>query len=58
MGPTLPSSRLCTFIYVSIANPRVFHLALNTGSDTGKEYGLHTFPRNIIRQLEACADAN
>jgi len=42
---------------VSIASPRVFQSALHTGSDTGKEYGLHTFPRAILKQLEAKADA-
>ena len=57
MGPTLPNSRLRTSIYVSIASPRVFHLALHTSSDTGKEYGLHTFTRTILRQLEACTNA-
>jgi hypothetical protein len=30
---------------------------MHTGSYTGKEYGLHTFPRAIIIQLEANADA-
>jgi hypothetical protein len=39
-------------ITISITNPRVFHLALRSGSDTGKEFGLHTFPRSILRQLE------
>jgi hypothetical protein len=47
----------CRSILVSIANPSVFHSALHTGSNTGKEYGLHTFPRAILRQLEANADA-
>ncbi len=57
VGPTLPNSRLCTAIYVSIVNPWVLHLALHTSSDTGKEFGLHTFPRTILRQLEASKDA-
>jgi hypothetical protein len=57
VGPTLPNSHICKGIYVAIANPRVFHLALHTGSDTGKEFGLHTSPRSILRQLEACQDA-
>ena len=52
IGPTLPNSNLCTAIYISLANPRVFHMALHTGSDTGKEFGMHTFPRAIVRQLE------
>ena len=52
VGAMSPSSSLCRTILLSIANPRVFHSVLHTGSDTGKEYGLHTFPRNILRQLE------
>ena len=51
VGAMAPNSSLCLTILVSIANPRVFHSALHTGSDTGKEYGLHTFPRSILRQL-------
>ncbi len=51
IGSTLPNSNLCTAIYVSLANPRVFYMALHTGSDTGKEFGLHTFPRAVLRQL-------
>ena len=57
VGAMAPNSPLCRFILVSIANPRVFHSALHTGSDTGKEDGLHTFPRSILRQLEANVDA-
>ncbi len=36
IGSTLPNSNLCTTIYVSLAKPRVFHMALHIGSDTGK----------------------
>jgi len=57
VGPTRPNSHLCTGIYVSIASPRVFHVALHTSSDNGKEFELHTFPRTILRHLEACQDA-
>ena len=57
VGRMAPNSALYRFILVSIASPRVFHSALHTGSDTGKVYGLHTFPRAILRQLEANADA-
>ena len=49
VGAMDPNSALCRSILVSIANPRVFHSALHTGSDTGKEYGLHSFPRAILR---------
>ena len=51
VGAMAPNSGLTKMITISITNPRVFHLALHTGSDTGKEYGLHTFPRSILRQL-------
>ncbi len=57
VGTMAPNSALCRSILISIANPRVFHSALHTCSDTGKEFGLHTFPRLILRQLEANADA-
>jgi hypothetical protein len=57
VGTMTPNSPLCRSILVSIANPRVFHSALHTGSDTGKEYGLHTFPRSVLRQLESNTDA-
>jgi hypothetical protein len=46
------TSPLCTFILVSIANPRVFHNALLMGYDSNKEYGLHTFPKYVLQQLE------
>ena len=52
-----PDSALCRSILVSIASPGVFHSVMHTGSDTGKGYGLHTFPRAILKQLEAIADA-
>jgi hypothetical protein len=55
VGAMPPNFCLCRSILIFIANPRVFHLALHTGSDTGKEYGLHTFPRSILRLLEANA---
>ena len=45
-------------IYLRLyCEPRVFHLAIHASSDTGKEFVLRTFPRTILRQLEACADA-
>ena len=53
IGEMLPNSLRCQTIFVSIAIPRVFHMALQSGSDTGKEYGLYTFPRYILRELEA-----
>jgi len=52
-----PSSALCRSILISIANLRVFHSALHTGSDTWKEYGMHTFPLAILKQLAANTEA-
>ena len=51
VGTMASNSPLCRSILVSIANPRVFHLAIHTGLGTEKEYSLHTFPRSILRQL-------
>ncbi len=36
VGSIAPISGLYCSIFLSIANPRVFHTALHTGSDTGK----------------------
>ncbi len=30
----------------------MFHSALHSGSDSNKEYGLHIFPKSVLRQLE------
>ena len=57
VGTMAPNSALCRSIRVSIASPRIVHSALHTGSNIGKEYDLHTFPRAMFRQLEANADA-
>ena len=54
VGTMAPNSGLTLMISISINNPRVFHLALHTCSETGKEFGMHTFPRSILRQLEDC----
>jgi len=52
-----PNSSICRSILVSIANPRVSHSTLYTSYDAGKEFGLHTFPRSILIQLETNTDA-
>ncbi len=49
VGTMAHNSALCHSILVSIANPRVFHSALHTCLDTGKEYDLYTFPWAILR---------
>ena len=57
VGAMAPNSPLCRSILVSIADPSVFHSALHICSDTGKELGLHTFPRSILIQLEMNTNA-
>jgi hypothetical protein len=37
---------------VAIVSPRIFYLALHTGSGTETYYGLHTFSRIVLRQLD------
>ena len=46
-------SPLCTSTLLCIANPRVFYTAMHKESDSTKEFGLHTFPKPILQQLEA-----
>ena len=48
VGTMAPNSCLCQSILTSIANPKVFYLALHTSLDTGIENGLNTFPRSIL----------
>jgi len=43
------TSPLCSYISLSVASPRVFHIALHTGSNSSKDFGLHTFPRSILQ---------
>jgi hypothetical protein len=35
-------------ILFSITNPRVYHSALHTGSDSIKDFGLHIFPKSFL----------
>jgi hypothetical protein len=35
----------------------MFHNALHTGSDSNKEFGLHTFPKYVLQQAEEARDA-
>jgi hypothetical protein len=41
------TSPLCTSL-LAIANHRVFHIVLHTGSDSTKEFGLQTFPESVF----------
>jgi hypothetical protein len=45
------NSPFCRFIILSIANPRVYHNALHTGSASNKKFGPHTFPKSVLHQL-------
>jgi hypothetical protein len=38
-------------LLLSIANPRVYHSALHSGSDSHKEFGLRIFPKSVLQQL-------
>ena len=40
-------------LLLSIANPRVYHNVIHSGSDSTKEFGLHTFPKSVLHQLAA-----
>ena len=44
-------THLCQNLLHSIANPRVYKSVLLSGSYYGKVFGLHTFPRSVLRQL-------
>ena len=43
---------LCSSFTLDVACPRVFHNALHTGSNSSRDFGLHTFPESILQQLE------
>ncbi len=43
----------CHNLLLSIANPRVYHIVLHSGSDSSKEFGLHTFPKSVFQQVAA-----
>ncbi len=53
MGSGAKQSYLCHNLFLSIANPRVCHNVLHSGSDSTKEFGLHTFPESVLQQLTA-----
>jgi hypothetical protein len=52
VGTGAINSPLCQSIIVSIANPRVYHNALHSGSDSTREFGLHIFPKSVLRLSE------
>ncbi len=48
----------CSSLTLSIAYPRVFHNALHTGSSSARDFGLHTFPKSVLRKLETIKQAS
>ena len=56
VGLGAKQTHLCNNLLLSIANPRVYHIALHSGSDFSKEYGLHTFPKSALQQLAAAPE--
>ena len=53
MGSGVRQAHLCQNLLLSIANLRAYHGALHSGSDSLKEFGLHTFPKSVLQQLVA-----
>ena len=56
VGAGAVNSPFCKSILLSIANPRVYHSALHTGSDAHKEFGQRTFPKSVLIQMEAAPE--
>jgi hypothetical protein len=46
------TSQLFASITLSFACPRVFHTALHSGSNSTRDFGLHTFPKFVLQHLE------
>jgi hypothetical protein len=51
------TSPLCSSLTLSLACPRVFHSALHSGLNSQRNFGLHTFPKSVLAQLEAAPSA-
>jgi hypothetical protein len=51
------TSPLCSSLTLSLACPRVFHSAIHSGSNSQRDFGLHTFPKSVLAQLEAAPSA-
>jgi hypothetical protein len=52
------TSPMCPSITISIACPKVFHNVLHTGSNSARDFGLHTFPKSVLQHLEVAEDAS
>ncbi len=57
LGSGEVTAPLYTSIILSIANLRVFHDALLTGSESTKKFGLDIFNNSVLQQLEAVPNA-
>jgi len=52
VGACNVSYPFCQSILFSIANPRMYHVAIHRVPDSNMEFSLHTFPKSILRELE------
>ena len=52
------TSPLCSSLTISIACPRVFHNALHTCSNSARDFGLRTFSKFVLQQLETAEAAS
>ena len=58
VGAREVTSPLCYSLTLSIACPKVFHNALHTGSNSTRDFGLHTFPKFVFQQLKTAQEAS
>ena len=49
---------LCSLLTLVVACPKAFHNALHTGSNSSRDFGLHTFPKSILQQFVTSKDAS
>ena len=42
------TSPLCSSLTLSIACPKVVHIAFHIGSNSARDFGLHTFPKFVL----------
>ena len=43
------TSPLCSSLALFVACPKVFHIALHTGSNFSRDFGLHTFLKSVLQ---------
>jgi hypothetical protein len=51
VGAREVTSPLCPSLTLTIACPIVFHNALQTSSNSARDFGMHTFPKYFLQQL-------